>query len=153
MDIEGLKNKILSFSDEVEFSEEENEFLNVKVNPEHLYSLASFLKENKDTAFDYMFCQTGVDWEEYLEVVYHLSSNTHKHNIVLRTQMTDRENPTVDTVSNIWKTAEFHEREIFDLLGIKFNNHPDMRRIFLDDDWEGYPLRKDYVDEVNIVDL
>ena len=65
----------------------------------------------------------------------------------------DRQNPKIDSMYSLYKTADFHEREIFDLFGIKFNNHPDLRRIFLDDDWEGFPLRKDYVDEVNIVEL
>ena len=73
--------------------------------------------------------------------------------MVLKVKISDRENPAVDTVSDIWKTAEFHEREVYDLFGIKFNNHPDLRRILLEEDWEGYPLRKDYKDEVNIVEL
>ena len=84
-------------------------------------------------------------------MIHHVGE--HRHEVVIRTQITDKENPTVDSVYDLWKTADFHEREIFDLLGIKFNNHPDLRRIFLDDDWEGYPLRKDYVDEINIVEL
>jgi len=64
----------------------------------------------------------------------------------------DRQNPEVPTVSDLWQTADLHEREIFDLFGIKFTNHPDLRRLFLDDDWVGFPLRKDYVDTVNIVE-
>jgi NADH:ubiquinone oxidoreductase subunit C len=63
----------------------------------------------------------------------------------------NRETPQVDSVYNIWKAAEYHEREIFDLLGITFRNHPDLRRFFLDESW-GYPLRKDFVDEVNIIE-
>ena len=86
-------------------------------------------------------------------VVYHLESTVHGHKMVLKVKISDRENPAVDTVSDIWKTAEFHEREVYDLFGIKFNNHPDLRRILLEEDWEGYPLRKDYKDEVNIVEL
>jgi NADH:ubiquinone oxidoreductase subunit C len=63
-----------------------------------------------------------------------------------------RVNPNFDTVCGLWRTAEWHEREIFDLLGIKFNNHPDLRRLFLDDEWVGYPLRKDYKDDINIIE-
>ena len=150
---EELKNKIISFDIEISFPEEETPFLSLIVNPSKLHELAKQLKENSDTSFDYMFCQTGIDWLEHMEVVYHLRSTTHGHEVIVRTQIIDRENPIVDSVYDIWKTADFHEREIFDLLGIRFNNHPDLRRIFLDDDWEGFPLRKDYVDEINIVDL
>ena len=152
-----LKNKIISFGIDISFPEEveaeETQFLTLSVNPDHLYQLSKQLKEDTDTSFDYMFCQTGIDWLENMEVVYHLRSTSHGHEVVVRTQITDRENPTVDSVYDLWKTADFHEREIFDLLGIRFNNHPDLRRIFLDDDWEGFPLRKDYVDEINIVEL
>jgi NADH:ubiquinone oxidoreductase subunit C len=90
---------------------------------------------------------------KFLEVVYHLESTTHKHQLELKVRTDDRVNGAVDTVSDIWRTAEFHEREAFDLVGIRFNNHPDLRRIFLEEGWLGHPLRKDYVDEVNIVEL
>ena len=153
MSNEELKAQIESFGIEITFPEESSQFLTLNVNPDYLYQLAKQLKENIDTSFDYMFCQTGIDWLENMEVVYHLRSTSHRHEVVIRTQITDRENPTVDSVYDLWKTADFHEREIFDLLGIRFNNHPDLRRIFLDEDWEGYPLRKDYVDDVNIVEL
>ena len=157
MNNQELKTKIESFGIEISFPEEveteETQFLTLSVNPSKLHELAKQLKENSDTSFDYMFCQTGIDWLEHMEVVYHLRSTTHGHEVIVRTQIIDRENPIVDSVYDIWKTADFHEREIFDLLGIRFTNHPDLRRIFLDDDWEGYPLRKDYVDEINIVEL
>ncbi|MEI6853121.1 MAG: NADH-quinone oxidoreductase subunit C, partial [Bacteroidota bacterium] len=78
--------------------------------------------------------------------------SVHHHSLVLKVRTADRDNPTFDTVSDIWQTAEYHEREIFDLFGIKFNNHPDLRRIFLDEKWEGFPLRKDYKDEINIIE-
>ena len=151
---EEFKNKIISFGIEISFPEEdETPFLSLIVNPSKLHELAKQLKEDTDTSFDYMFCQTGIDWLENMEVVYHLRSTSHGHEVVVRAQITDRENPTVDSVYDLWKTADFHEREIFDLLGIRFNNHPDLRRIFLDDDWEGFPLRKDYKDDINIVEL
>ena len=88
-----------------------------------------------------------------LVVVYHLSSIKHGHEIVLKVKTDDRENPAVDTISDLYKSADFHEREVYDMFGIRFNNHPDMRRIFLDENWKGFPCRKDYVDEINIIEL
>ena len=119
----------------------------------NVHALISELKNNSDTSFDYMFCQTGIDFPEHIEVLYHLRNTQNNSEIVIKAKIEDRENPSIDSVFDLYKTADFHEREIFDLFGVKFNNHPDLRRILLDDDWEGYPLRKDYVDEVNIVEL
>jgi len=84
-------------------------------------------------------------------VIYHLESTVHNTVLVLKTKTLSRINPVLPTVCDIWQTAEFHEREVFDLLGIRFKGHPDMRRLFLSEEW-GFPLRKDYVDEVRIVD-
>ena len=85
-----------------------------------------------------------------LVLVYHLRSTKYGHTVVIKSRTPDRENPQFDSVSDIWETADLHEREVFDLLGIKFANHPDLRRLFLDSSW-GFPLRKDYVDDMNIV--
>jgi len=139
-----LKQKILSI--------ENNQFLSFNIPLNDFHNLAKNLKESEATSFDYLFCLTGMDYGDSLGVVYHLRSTKHKHEIVLKVKAGDRENPVIDSVCDIWKTAEFHEREVFDLFGIKFNNHPDLRRIFLDEKWQGHPLRKDYVDEVNIVE-
>ncbi len=135
----------------LEFTEEGSQFLNISVKPEHLHQLMSQLKTNIETNFDYLFCLSGVDWGEKLGVVYHLESTTHRHIVVVKVKTEDREIPILDTVCDIWSTAEFHEREVFDFFGIKFNNHPNLKRLFLTEDWEGYPLRKDYVDEANMV--
>ena len=135
----------------LEFTEEGSQFLNISVKPEHIYQLMSQLKTNNETNFDYLFCLSGVDWGEELGVVYHLESTTHRHAIVVKVNTKDREKPNFDSVSNIWATAEFHEREVFDFFGITFNNHPNLKRLFLTEDWEGYPLRKDYVDEINMI--
>ncbi|MDX5584041.1 MAG: NADH-quinone oxidoreductase subunit C [Aureibaculum sp.] len=135
----------------IEFTEEGTQFLNIMVQPELLYKLMSQLKSNSETQFDYLFCLSGVDWGEELGVVYHLESTTHRHIIVVKVQTKDRENPVFDSVCDIWATAEFHEREVFDFFGIKFNNHPNLKRLFLTEDWVGFPLRKDYVDEINMV--
>jgi NADH:ubiquinone oxidoreductase subunit C len=115
-----------------------------------LYSIAKQLKEREEVLFDFLFCLSGVDYGQDLGVVYHLRSTLHKHTVVLKVRTSDRANPSFDSVSDLWKTADFLEREVFDLLGVKFNNHPDLRRLFLDSSW-GFPLRKDYVDEINIV--
>jgi NADH:ubiquinone oxidoreductase subunit C len=126
------------------------QFTEVSVPLSHLYSLALKLRENKDAQFDFLFNLSGVDYGQDLGVVYHLRSTVHNHSIVLKTRTSDRENPQIDSVSGIWETANLHEREVYDLLGIKFTNHPDLRRLFLDSSW-GFPLRKDYVDDINIV--
>jgi NADH/F420H2 dehydrogenase subunit C len=153
MNNEELKQKISSISPAAEFSEEASDFLNVTVTPENLRSLAEELRNNDELNFDFMFCLTAVDWVTHFIVVYHLTSTNLNHKIVVKAKITDRDNPSVDTICDIWKTAEFHEREVYDLFGIKFNNHPDLRRILLEDDWVGFPLRKDYKDEKNIVEL
>ena len=92
-----------------------------------------------------------MDWGEELGVVYHLESTIHRHIVVVKVKTNDRENPILETVSSLWKTAEFHEREVFDFFGIKFNKHPNLKRLFLTEDWDGFPLRKDYDDPINMV--
>ena len=127
--------------------------LTVTIPSNDLLKVIEELRSNESTSLDYLFCQTGVDYPEHMTVVYHLKSTEHGHTLVLKAKIDDRENPKIDTVYHLYKTAEFHEREIYDLFGIVFENHPDLRRILLEDDWEGYPMRKDYVDEINIVEL
>jgi len=148
---EELQKLISSWIPELEFSEEESQFLNVSVKAEQLHELMVQLKSNDQTSFDYLFCLSGVDWGEQLGVVYHLESIKHRHILVVKVKTADRINPILDSVWNIWKTAEFHEREVFDFFGIIFNNHPNLKRLFLTEEWEGFPLRKDYVDEINMV--
>ncbi|RLD23585.1 MAG: NADH-quinone oxidoreductase subunit C [Bacteroidetes bacterium] len=151
MDNEALKQQITSWEPAAELVEEGSQFLNVIVTPDQLSALAEKLRNEEAMDFDYMFCLTCVDYPEHFMMVYHLRSMKHKHEMVLKARIDDKENPTVDTLCNIWRTAEYHEREVYDLFGIKFNNHPDLRRILLDEDWKGYPLRKDYVDPVNMI--
>jgi NADH-quinone oxidoreductase subunit C len=126
------------------------QYTEVSVSPTQLYSLAKQLREREEVQFDFLFCLTGVDYGQDLGVVYHLRSTVYDHVIVLKTRTSDREHPQLDSLSDIWKTADFLEREVYDLLGIKFTNHPDLRRLFLDNSW-GFPLRKDYFDDINIV--
>lgn len=129
---------------------EGKQFVEVTLPPSKLYSLAKQLKEREEVKFDFLDCLSGVDYGHDLGVVYHLRSTIYEHAIVLKTRTSDREDPKLDSVSDLWRTAEFHEREVYDLLGVKFNNHPDLRRLFLDNSW-GFPLRKDYVDDITIV--
>lgn len=147
---EELKTIVSAFVPDATF--EESQFLNVNIPSDKIFPLAKYLKENPDTDFDYLFCLTGVDWKTHFTVVYHLQSRKHRHILVLKAKIADRNDPRIDSVCALWKTAEFHEREVYDLFGIEFNNHPDLRRLFLDDTW-GFPLRKDYEDDVTIVKL
>ena len=146
-----IQNIVSAWSDKLEFSEEESEFLNVIVPKEEVHSICSQLKSHTDLKFDYLFCLTGMDWGKELGVIYHLESTTFRHNIVVKVNTEDRENPSWDSVSDIWYTAEYHEMEVYDFFGIKFNNHPNLKRLFLPPDWQGFPLRKDYVDEENMI--
>jgi len=152
MDNTTLKEKILSMVPGAEF-QENKQYITFVVPADKMHDFAVKLKGEQEFSFDYLFCLTGTDMPKYLEVIYHLESTLHRHELVLKVRTADRENPVVDTVCDVWRTAEFLEREVYDLLGVRFNNHPDLRRIFLDEEWKGYPLRKDYVDEVNIVEL
>ena len=149
MDNKQLEEFIKTLDQDLDIKEGK-QYLEITLPAEKLHSFATLLKENEKTRFDYLFCLTGVDYGQDLGIVYHLRSTAFSHCIVLKVRTADRENPHFDSVTDIWKTAEYHEREVFDLLGISFTGHPDLRRLFLDSSW-GYPLRKDYVDDINIV--
>lgn len=144
-----LEEFIKSLDNELDIKQGK-EFPEITIPAEKLFTTARQLRENKETDFDFLFCVTGVDYGSELGVVYHLRSTRYGHMVVLKVKTSDRENPEFHSVTEIWRTAEFHEREVYDLLGIKFTGHPDLRRLFLDSSW-GFPLRKDYVDDINIV--
>lgn len=135
----------------------------IVVEPTQLKAVALTLRDDPSLKFDLLNSVCGVDYletdpkkvakagfEPHLEVVYHLSSFTHKHRFVVKLVLPRWKNniegelPEVPSVSDIWPAADWHERETFDLFGIRFTGHPDLRRILLAEDWEGYPLRKDY---------
>ena len=109
-----------------------------------LPDVCRFLKESPDLAFDYLACVSGVDWSDRLEIVYHLQSLSMGHRLVLKVNA-DRDDARIPSVTSVWQGAGFQEREAYDLFGIVFEGHPDLRRILLPEDWDGYPLRKDYV--------
>ncbi len=151
MDNEGIKKFILDRVPEAECLEGA-QFLQVTIPSEKILPLAQELKSNETTSFDFLFCLTAVDWPDHMQVVYHLKSTKHNHQFVLKAKIASRENPKIESVCNIWRTAELHEREAYDLFGIEFLNHPDLRRLLLTDDWEGYPMRKDYEDPINMIE-
>ena len=153
MNTEELKQYFTDNFPGVSFPEIACKTLNIECPREKVHEYSQKLKSDEKLHLDFLFCQTAIDWPEFMEVIYHLRSTDLKHEIVMRVKTDGRENPIVDTVCDIWRTAEFHEREVFDLYGVVFTNHPDLRRILLEDDRIGYPMRKDYVDEINIVEL
>ncbi len=143
---------VAKFGDSVIIGEELNQKQPALIiNPELIDEVCLILRDHPDTWFDFLSCLTGVDYgveQKRFGVIYHLSSIIKNHQIVLKTfKENDRDLnqlPVFKSISTVYKSAEWHEREAFDLFGIYFENHPDLRRILLPDDWEGYPLRKDY---------
>jgi NADH-quinone oxidoreductase subunit C len=135
----------------------------IEVAAEPLERIARFLKTESAWQFDLLNCITAVDyfepdakkatktgWEPHLEVLYHLSSTVRKHRCLLKVTLPRWRNgesgqlPELPTLSHVWRTADWHEREVYDLMGIQFIGHPDLRRILCPEDWVGHPLRKDY---------
>lgn len=123
------------------------EFITISADGPHYKNIAQTLRDQY--GFNFLLNMTGVDETPQLTIICHLRNTETKQLLVLRTSANDRQQPLVETLSQLWPTAIYFEREIYDLLGIKFNNHPDMRRIFLDDDYPGFPLRKDFKDTIN----
>ncbi|HEX7585218.1 MAG TPA: NADH-quinone oxidoreductase subunit C [Prolixibacteraceae bacterium] len=145
-----LTDIIRTFAPETEFPEG-TPLLEAIVPAEKLFALVEKLKSDTKTAFNYLISLTAVDFTTHMTVVYHLESTEFRHLIVLKSMLSDRENPKIDSLTALYPTAEFLEREVFDLFGIRFNNHPNLKRLFLEDDY-GYPLRKDFRDEINIIE-
>ncbi|PIQ47334.1 MAG: NADH-quinone oxidoreductase subunit C [Cytophagales bacterium CG12_big_fil_rev_8_21_14_0_65_40_12] len=113
---------------------------------QNLIEVMSFLQSDDQLYFDSLSCITGLDngpEENSMEVIYNLYSIPFNHHLMVKVEL-ERENPAIDSLTGLWKTADWHEREAYDLFGIHFNNHPDLRRILLPADWEGFPLKKDY---------
>lgn len=148
---EDLKFKLAEILPLISF-EDGGEWLNAFVPPEELIAFVNQLRSTRGLDFDYLFCLTCVDWKTHFTMVYHFSSTLHRHNMVVKAKI-DRINPEIETVSHIWRTAEMLEREVYDLFGVKFLHHPDLRRLIMPDDWVGWPLRKDFEDPVNMIKL
>ena len=133
--------------------EEGGEWLNINIDPADWLPFAQQLRTNESLYFDYLFCVTCIDWKTHLTMVYHLSSTKFRHNIVVKSKL-DKVNPVIESVSTIWRTANFHEREVYEMFGVHFNNHPDLRLLILPDGWEGKnPLLKDFEDLINMIKL
>ncbi len=115
------------------------------IDPGAIAEVGRFMHEDPELAMDCLSNQSGVDYKERIEVVYHLFSYARRHGAVLKVKL-PRDNPSVATVEGLWKSANWMEREIFDLLGVNFEGHSDLRRILMPEDWIGHPLRKDFVE-------
>ncbi|MEJ2005256.1 MAG: NADH-quinone oxidoreductase subunit C [Cyclobacteriaceae bacterium] len=121
----------------------------ISISPGELHEFMKKLYETEGLYFDMLSCISGIDngpEAGTMEVIYNLTSIPYEHHLMVKVEVS-RESPSVPTVCDIWRTAEWLERETFDLLGIRFEGHPDLRRILLPADWKGYPLRKDYTHE------
>ncbi|MCG6924846.1 MAG: NADH-quinone oxidoreductase subunit C [Acidobacteria bacterium] len=150
MDAQVIHEKLVArFGDQVLSADLEAASPFAVVATDTIAEVAAFCKEDPDLAFDNLMCLSGVDYPgedpPRMEVVYHLLSYTHHHTFALKVHVA-RENPAVPTVEGVWGVANFHERECWDMFGIVFTGHSDMRRILLPDDWDGFPLRKDWED-------
>lgn len=150
MNFNEIAELLISQFGEQAVSWEEKESLQpqVIVNPSHLKEICKVLYSNNTTFFDFLSSITGLDngpEKNSFDIIYNLYSIPFDHSVTLKVSIPRNEGKAiVDTVSDIWRTANWQEREIYDMLGISFKDHPDLRRILLPEDWEGYPLRKDY---------
>ena len=147
-----VQEKITELLPTVAF-EEGAQWLTLLVEPANWHLLATQLRQQEDLCFDYLFCLTCIDWKTHLTMVYHLDSTKYRHNIVVKVIL-DKTNPSIETVSDIWQTANFHEREVYEMFGVNFLHHPDLRLLILPDGWEGKnPMLKDFEDPINMIKL
>lgn len=115
----------------------------IRINPQNVIDIMLFLRDEEDLKFDYLACLSGMDYKDTLGVVYHLYSIQYKHRVTIKVEV-PKEDPKVPSVSKVWRTADWHEREAYDMFGIIFVGHENLIRILTPYDWEGHPLRKDY---------
>lgn len=149
---EELKIKLTELLPAATF-DESGEWLNMNIAAAGMLSVAELLRNNPELNFDYLFCLTCVDFKTHLTMVYHLESTNFRLPLVMKVQL-DRNKPEIETISHIWRTAEFHEREVYEMFGVNFLNHPDLRLLILPDGWEGKnPMRKDFEDPINMIKL
>jgi len=148
---ESLKIQLGSLFPSATF-QEGTEWLTLQADASQWKLLAHQLFNGEALQFDFLFCITAIDWKTHFTLVYHLRSTQLKHILVVKINLA-HDIPEIESVSHIWRTAEFHEREAFDLMGIIFLHHPDLRRLFMPDEYEEFPLRKDFEDPVNMIKL
>jgi len=130
----------------VEAAKFDREELTIWIKKEAIREACAILRDSTDCPFNFLADLTCVDWypsEPRFEVVYHLLSITQKERVRLKVRL-DGSSPSVESVTSVWPAANFYEREVFDLFGVRFSSHPNLKRIMMPDDWEGHPLRKDY---------
>lgn len=147
MDLEGIAQRLNArFPDvvkSVETAHAGDPFLSI--DPMRIREVCSTLRDDPELSYEWLMCLSGVDYPpESIAVVYNLHSQTHGRKLTLKVLL-DRFDPKVPSVESVWRMADWHERECYDMFGVVFEQHPDLRRILLPFDWEGYPLRKDYV--------
>ena len=117
----------------------------ILIDSSALLDIAAFLKNTPGLDFNFLSMVSGVDYYQYFEVVYHLVSLEHNHSLTIKTRTQGRDNQTLPSLVGLWRSADLQEREIFDLLGVSFDGHPNMTRIFLWSEFQGHPLRKDFL--------
>lgn len=117
----------------------------VWVNPDQLAAAAAFFKDEPELDFQFLNSVSAVDFIEYFDLVYHMTSLRHRHTAVMKARLYGRDGLTAPSVYPIWRGADFQEREIWDLMGVRFEGHPNMKRIMLWEGFEGHPLRKDFL--------
>lgn len=148
MDQEELVSVIVTLSPEAKLSEKSSDQTTIEIPPTSLLSLVKHLRDDDRLAFNMLQLHTVVDWVEegQFELVYQFYSTRYRYQLRVLVYIA-RDNPIVPTLSSLWQIAEWQEREAYDLFGILYDDHPDLRRLFLEDEWEGFPLRKDYEDD------
>jgi NADH-quinone oxidoreductase subunit C len=131
------------FKDKVLEVVENERHSHVRLAPDVLVAACEFLRDDDRTAFEQLHDLTAVDWVEHFDVVIHLYSIRRKHGLCIKVKTPSRDDATCPSVTPVWPAADWHERETWDLMGVKFVGHPHLRRILLPEDWQGHPLRKD----------
>ena len=152
MNVEELKIKLTELLPAAAY-EEGGQWFTINIEPAEWLAFAKQLRNDISLNFDFLFCITCIDYKTHLTMVYHLTSTTYRHNIVVKAKL-NFDNPEIASATSIWKTADFHERETYEMFGVNFLNHPDLRLLILPDGWEGKnPMRKDFEDAVNMIKL
>ena len=133
--------------------EEGGEWATMNLGAGELHAAAMRLRNDSDFYCDFLFCLTCIDWKTHLTMVYHLTSTKFRHNLVLKVKLNVND-AQIDSVSDIWQTANFHEREVYEMFGVNFLNHPDLRLLILPEGWEGKrPMLKNFEDPINMIRL